>query len=85
MSIYLDHNTIVASKLTDAPMSGRTESGYGSRLPTSRMIKLANGKWYRVRAICFSNAASYYIEQRGFGKRFIDGYCEDAIIEKDIG
>ena len=83
--IYLDHNAIVASKVTDVPMSGRTLSGYGNSLPTCRMVKLANGRWYRVRAICYANAASHYIEQRGFGKRFIDGYCEDAIIEKDIG
>ena len=83
--IYLDHTTIAATKMTAAPLSGRTQSGYGSRLPTSRMIKLDNGRWHRLYAICSSTAASFYIEQKYFGKRFIDGYSEDAILEKECG
>lgn len=85
MVIYLDHNTIEASKLTARPRKGRTVSGYGSKLPTARMIKLTNGCWYRVYAICYSNCSSFYITiGNGFGKRFIDGYCEDAILERAI-
>ena len=40
--IYLDENTIIASKLTERPLKGRTVSGYGKNLPTTRMIQLAN-------------------------------------------
>ena len=88
MVTYLDHDTIVASKLTEVPRSGRTVSGYGKRLATHRMVKLdrgnGKGRWYRVYAACFGNASSCYVEVKGFGQRFLDGYCEDAILEKQV-
>ena len=87
--IYLDHNAILAAKLTPVPRSGRTVSGYGRRLATQRMVMLdrgnGKGRWYRVYAICYSNAASLYVNIAGFGMRFIDGHCEDAILEREIG
>lgn len=79
--IYLDENTIIASKITELPLKGRTVSGYGKNLPTTRMIQLANKRWYRIKAICFSNCASFYITLKHGGDRFIDGYCEDRILE----
>lgn len=85
MVVYLDENTIVASKITDRPWKGRTVTGYGKNLPTTRMIQLANKRWYRVKAICYSNASSHYITiGNGFGDRFLDGYCEDRILEVQI-
>lgn len=75
MVIYLDENTIVATKITALPRKGRTVSGYGKNLPTSRMIQLANKRWYRVKAVCYSNAASFYITiGNGFGDRYLANY-----------
>lgn len=37
-----------------------TASGYGSKIPTRYMIKF-NGRWRRVYARCYSNAATCYI------------------------
>jgi hypothetical protein len=84
MVTYLDENTIIASKITALPWKGRTVSGYGKDLPTTRMIQLANKRWYRVKAVCYSNAASFYITMKGFGNRYIDGFCEDRILEVQI-
>lgn len=43
-----------------------TATGYGSRLTSSRMIKIEGEKlWRRVRVICFSNAGSAFIESKG--------------------
>ena len=84
MVIYLDESTIIASKITALPWKGRTVTGYGRNLPTTRMIQLANKRWYRVKAICFSNAASLYISLKHGGDRFLDGYCEDRILEVQI-
>jgi len=72
MVIYLDPNTIKDRKNTIAPIN-RSKSGYGSKIPTTLMIKLVNNRWYRVYAICYSNVASYYIEiGNGFGRRYIN-------------
>ena len=71
--IYLDANTVIDQKITSRPIN-RSKSGYGNKIPTDRMIKLANNRWYRVYAICYSNAASFYINVgNGFGRRFLDG------------
>ena len=37
-----------------------TATGYGNRIPTVYMVKL-EGKWRRVYAACYGNAASTYI------------------------
>lgn len=39
-----------------------TASGYGRRIPTSRMIRL-NGRWRRVYCCIFSNSGTCYVEQ----------------------
>jgi hypothetical protein len=36
------------------------KSGYGNKLPTDWRVKLSNGRWYNVYAICYSNSASHY-------------------------
>lgn len=42
------------------PRSGATQTGYGKRLPTPYEVKF-NGRWRRVKCICFSNAGTLYI------------------------
>ena len=37
-----------------------TATGYGNRIPTTYMVKW-QGKWRRVYAACYGNAASTYI------------------------
>ncbi len=39
-----------------------TRSGYGRRIPTSRMIRL-RGRWRRVYCCIFSNSGTCYVEQ----------------------
>lgn len=46
-----------------------TASGYGRRIPTSRMIRLG-GRWRRVCCCIFSNAGTCYVEQ-GQAKNWI--------------
>jgi hypothetical protein len=46
------------------------------------MVKLDRGsrsQWQRVYAICYSNAASYYVNAHAAGKRFLDNECFDVI------
>ena len=38
----------------------QTASGYGSKLTTSRMLRIGK-RLYRIYAICYGNAASAYI------------------------
>lgn len=47
-----------------APRSGQTVSGYGAKIPTSRMLHVAD-RWRRVYAICYGNAASLYVVIKG--------------------
>ena len=43
----------------------QTASGYGSKLTTSRCVRLPDGRVRRVYAICWSNAASCYVTLNG--------------------
>jgi len=82
MVIYLDENTIIGAKSSHRPMKGRTASGYGKNLPTDLMVMLSNKRWYRVKAICYSNATSHYITiGNGFGDRYLDDACIDRARE----
>lgn len=49
---------------TGTPNYGGTVSGYGGKLPTSKMIRLGK-RWYRVYVACYSNCGSAYIIQNG--------------------
>lgn len=43
-----------------------TASGYGRKIPTTRMVQLpGHPRWYRVYCIIFSNAGSTYIIRKG--------------------
>ena len=61
-----ERETVTAIKrvTTDMPHSGRTTSGYGSKLPTRYMIHVGN-RWRRVYAICWGNASTCYIVKNG--------------------
>jgi hypothetical protein len=59
---------------SNMPRSGLTVSGYGNNLPTPYEVR-HNGKWKRVRAICYSNAATYFIRSKG-EKLIVDFYDE---------
>ena len=51
-------------KIVDVPRTGQTASGYGSKIPCRYKVRI--GKiWYRVYAVCFSNAGSLYIVRNG--------------------
>ena len=45
-------------------LPGQGPDGYGRKISTDRKIKV-DDRWYRVYAICFSNAASHYIIKGG--------------------
>lgn len=56
----------VSVPMKEAPLRWQTEglsftaSGYGSRIPTSKMV-LFNGKWRRVYCRIYSNVGTCYI------------------------
>jgi hypothetical protein len=77
MVIYLDSRMIVKARRTHAPRG--TVSGCGRKIPTDWLIQLDNKRWYRVYAICYSNATSQYIRTKHAGERFLDTDCFDAI------
>ena len=48
----------------DAPRSGQTVYGYGSKMPTPYMVKW-EGRWRRVYAARYGNAGTTYIGKPG--------------------
>lgn len=62
--IYLDMSTVVAHAYGEPPRSGQTRSGYGSRLPTGTMLRVAK-RWHRVYAICWGTGSTCYIRKGG--------------------
>ncbi len=65
---YLDESRIIETKSTPAPQR-TTRTGYGSKLPTEWMLRLAPRKqWFRVYAVNWSNASSMYIVENGTNK-----------------
>jgi len=55
----------------------RRQDGYGDKIPTEYMVKFGT-RTYRVYAICWSNAASFYIRIKG-ERYFIHDYDLDNI------
>lgn len=79
---YLEEKDIIDRKQTKAPYN-RSVSGYGNKLPTSWMLRLAipdamkpgqgfTRRWHRVYVICYSNAGSAYVLVRGKRKFLSD-------------
>lgn len=63
---YTIQRVDVASGQTDTPWSGRTASGYGRNLPTSRLVQTETaGPWRRVYCVCMSNAGTCYVRIKG--------------------
>lgn len=60
---YLDPAEISERKQTEAPRNPYV-MGYGSKIPTSHMVRVAN-RWHRVYVIQFSNSGTAYILRRG--------------------
>jgi hypothetical protein len=76
--IYLDHDFITSAVTTPRPKVASV-TGYGNKLPTHYKVKLANNRWYRVYAKCWSNAASFYIRTKNAGERYLDPDCWERI------
>ncbi len=43
----------------------QTASGYGKALTSSRMVRLPNGREYRVYVTCYSNSGTSWIKMKG--------------------
>lgn len=65
------------AKIMEAPRSGRTQSGYGQRLPTQYMVRIA-GRWHRVYMVLISNAGSAYVRIAG-ARYFLSIPVEDML------
>ena len=63
---YLDISRITSAKLTEYPRYGRDVYGYGSKIPLGYMVRLdGRGPWRRVYCICYSNAGTLYVIDKG--------------------
>jgi len=61
---YLDETKIQGTRETDSPQYNQTASGYGTKIPTSRMIKVED-RWRRIYCTIYSNAGSCWITVNG--------------------
>src|SRR4051812_22891489 len=61
---YLKEDAVQAVRTTPAPDYGRTQSGYGSKIPTRRELQIKN-RWHRVYTIQYSNAGSAFVVVKG--------------------
>jgi len=78
---YLNPRAITDVRETLTPFSGQTVTGYGGRLPTPYVLTLNDGRTRRVRAMCYGNAASYYVLVGGKVAHldsWAEGYLEDV-------
>lgn len=59
---YLAHERVVSAWATaEAPRYRPTMTGYSSKLPTRYMLRLDNGRRYRVYAMCYGNGSTSYV------------------------
>ena len=61
---YTDPSLVMDIKTTETPVKGRFTTGYGSKIPTSYMVKYLN-KWRRVYVVNYANSGSAYIVVNG--------------------
>ncbi len=61
---YLDMASVQAQRHTDPPRTRQRQAGYGSKLPTSRQLRIAN-RWHRVYAVCWGTGQTCYIVKGG--------------------
>ena len=60
---YLESDQIIEHKTTEPPRF-YSASGYGRKIPTQHMVKLADKRWRRVYVCQFSNAGTAYIQTK---------------------
>jgi len=61
---YTNPAEVTAVKITEAPRSGQTVSGYGRKIPTRHMVKIGRN-WHRVYVMQYGNASSAYVIIKG--------------------
>ena len=55
--------TVIREEFKGHPWSGRTQMGYGTRIPTDYMVIIGKRK-YRVYCCCYSNSGTCYIDTK---------------------
>lgn len=65
---------------TETPRKGQTQTGYGPALPTPYLVKW-EGRWRRVYAACYGNAASHYLGKPGNWLCTVDITCPVTELE----
>ena len=55
---------VTGVRVTDVPVSGKTATGYGGKIPTSHMIEYL-GVWRQVYAMVYSNSGTPYVLVKG--------------------
>ncbi|UOK18424.1 hypothetical protein SEA_BRUHMOMENT_108 [Arthrobacter phage BruhMoment] len=63
-STWLDDERITDARITDAPRSGQTVTGYGPKIPTRYMLRY-EGRWHRVYMMQYGNSGTPYIRKGG--------------------
>lgn len=61
---YTEDTLITDARITPAPRTGQTVSGYGRSIPTMYELRY-EGRWHRVYMMCYSNVGTAYIKHRG--------------------
>lgn len=78
MSVIYTQPELVSSIATSLyPPRSQSASGYGPKLPTPYLVHY-DGRWRRVYAICYGNAASVYLVHGG-SRVFLDVATECAL------
>lgn len=66
MPTYLTESRITGRRETARPPGYRgRQDGYGSAIPTTYWLQLDGRRWHRVYCVCWSNAGSLYVRERG--------------------
>jgi hypothetical protein len=80
----ITYGEIATVTVTDTPRYGRSASGYGSKIPTPYMVTLiGETRRRRVYAMCYGNAASFYIVRDG-NELFIREWALEAAVEEAL-
>lgn len=61
---YLDESTVTDRRRTTLVPRTRRADGYGSKMPTSLMLR-SGGYWRRVYCVCWSNSGTNYVLVKG--------------------
>ena len=72
---YTDPSLVKGIRISPAPRSGQTATGYGGQIPTEYEL-LYKLHWRRVYAMVYSNSGSLYVRVKG-EDFFIDSNTEN--------